>query len=145
MNDPKINLAQIAKKYLIHRNTVSNRWEKLWKGGVIVKELPDLTQKGYEEIKMGLKAFIIIKPIPGKEDKIIKTLMKNNEVQDIFTTLSNEIVLILRTENSSTLAIAHKALIKTNNLIKRTNTSIFLTKNAKTVISLSEIQTLMTH
>jgi len=145
MENPKISLIEISKKHNIHRNTVSNRWEKLWREGVIVKELPDLTQKGYDELKMGLKAFILIKPVPGKEEKIIKILMKNEEVQDIFTTLSNEIILILRTENSTTLALAHKYLIKTDNSIKRTNTSIFLTKNAKTSIELSEMKNLLNH
>jgi DNA-binding Lrp family transcriptional regulator len=143
MENPQIKLSEIAKKYNLHRNTVSNRWEKLWKEGVIVKELPDLTQKGYEELKMGLKAFILIKPNPGKENKIINILIKNPEIQDIFTTLSNEIILILRTENSNTLANAHKYLIKTDGSIKRTNTSIFLTKNAKNSLCLSEMKNLM--
>jgi len=143
IKNPKINLSEIAKKYNLHRNTVSNRWEKLWKEEVIVKELPDLTQKGYEELKMGLKAFILIKPNPGKENKIINILMKNPEIQDIFTTISNEIILILRTENSNTLANAHKYLIKTDGVIKRTNTSIFLTKNAKKSLDLSEMKNLM--
>jgi len=145
MENPKINLADISKKYKIHRNTVSNRWEKFWSGGVIVKELPELTQKGYDELKMGLKAFVIIKSVPGKEEKTIKALMKNPEVQDIFTTISNEIILILRTENSSTLANAHKYLIKTDNSIKKTNTSIFLTKNAKNSVALSEMKNLLNH
>ena len=143
MEDPKINLSIIAQKYQLHRNTISNRWEKLWRSGVIVKELPDLTQKGYDELKMGLKAFILIKPVPGKEDKIIKFLMKNPEIQDIFTTISNEIILILRTENSSTLASAHKYLAKTDCSIKRTNTSVFLTKNTKNSLGLSEMKNLM--
>jgi DNA-binding Lrp family transcriptional regulator len=145
MQNPLINLSEISKKYNLHRNTVSNRWEKLWKEGVIVKELPDLTQKGYDELKMGLKAFMLIKPIPGKEEKIINALMKNNEIQDIFTTISNEIVLILRTENSSTLAEAHKYLIKTDSSVKRTNTSIFLTKNVKTNLGLNEMKLLLDH
>ena len=145
MENPKANLLEIAQKYKIHRNTVSNRWEKLWKGGVVVKELPDLTQKGYDELKMGLKAFIIIKPVPGKEEKIIKGLLKNPEIQDIFTTISNEIILILRTENSSTLANAHKYLTSTDNSIKRTNTSIFLTKNTKKALGLLEMKTLLNH
>lgn len=143
MNNPKISLAEIAQKYNLHRNTVSNRWEKLWESGVIVKELPELTQKGYDELKMGLKAFTLIKPVPGREDKIIKTLIKNEEVQDVFTTISNEIIIILRTENSSTLAVAHKESTKAYDSIKRTNTSIFLTKNAKTSVELIEMKNLL--
>jgi len=141
--NPCISLSEIAEKYKFHRNTVSNRWNKLWREGVIVKEIPDMTQKGYDEIKMGLKAFILIKPVPGEEEKIIKSLMKNKEIQDIFTTLSNEIIIIIRTENSQTLANAHKMLAREDGLIKKTNTSIFLTKHNKNSLSMGEIKGLI--
>ena len=141
--NPQTPLGEIAEKYLLHRNTISKRLEKLWEGGVLVKELPDLTQKGYEELHMGLKVFILIKPCPGKEEKIIGVLMKNPEIQDIFTTLSNEIVIVLRTENSSTLAMAHRMLSRINFCVKKTNTSVFLTKHNKTSLSLGEIQGLI--
>lgn len=143
MENPKINLSEIAQKYKIHRNTVSNRWEKFWESGVMVKALPDLTQKGYDELKMGLKTFTLIKPVPGREDKIIKVLMKMDDVQDVFTTLSNEIIIMIRTENSSTLALAHEKSTSAHESIKRTNTSVFLTKNAKTLIELSEMKHLL--
>jgi DNA-binding Lrp family transcriptional regulator len=142
-NNPKVSLSEIAEKYNFHRNTVSNRWNKLWKEKVIVKEIPDMTQKGYDEIKMGLKAFILIKPMPGKGEKIISSLMKNKEIQDIFTTLSNEIIIIVRTENSQTLASIHKMLAREAGLIKKTNTSIFLTKHNKTSLSMNEIKGLV--
>jgi len=143
MNNSKITLGEIAEKHKLHRNTVSKKWEKLWSRGVIVKELPDLTQEGYDELKMGLKAFIIIKPVPGKEEKIVKNLLKNKEIQDIFTTLSNEIVVILRTENSQTLASIHRNLTKIDSSVKRTSTSIFLTKYNKNTLSLPEIKGLV--
>jgi|GEM_PF-1657464 len=143
MKDPKCALFDIARRHKMHRNTVSNSWKKLWKKGVIVKELPDLTQKGYDEIKKGLKAVIIIKPVPGKEDKIIQALMKQREIQDIFTTLSNEIVLVVRTENSRTLADTHRLVTKIDSSIRRTNTSIFLSKYNKTSLGLSEIKSLL--
>jgi len=142
-NNPCISLSEIAEKYKFHRNTVSKRWSKLWEEGVVVKEIPDMTQKGYDEIKMGLKAFTLIKPVPGKEEKIIKALMKNKEIQDIFTTLSNEIIIIIRTENSQTLANTHKKLAKEEGYIKKTNTSIFLTKHNKNSLSMSEIKGLI--
>ena len=138
--NPNISLSEIADKHKIHRNSVSKRWSALWEKGVITKEIPDLTQKGYDEINMGLKAFMIIKPSPGGEEKIINMLMKRKDIQDIFTTLSNEIIVIIRTENSSTLAQDHRSLTKTQCAIKRTNTSIFLTKYNKTSLSLKEMR-----
>jgi len=141
--DPKSSLIQIADKYKIHRNSVSKRWNALWKRGIIIKEIPDLTQKGYDEIKMGLKAFMIIKTLPGCEEKIIKSLMKRKDIQDIFTTISNEIIIIIRTENSATLAQEHRSLTKLDCSIKRTNTSIFLTKYNKTTLSLKEMTAVM--
>lgn len=143
MSNPKISLIEISEKHKFHRNTVSKRWDKLWQSGVMVKELPDLTQKGYDELKMGLKAFTVIKPIPGREDKIIKILLKRKWVQDIFTTLSNEIVIVFRTENSAALATEQRLVGKVDSAIKRTNTSIFLTKHNKNSLSLPEIKGLV--
>jgi len=143
MKSPKCTLNEIASRHRMHRNTVSNSWKKLWKRGIIVKELPDLTQKGYDEIKKGLKAVIIIKPIPGNEEKIIQTLVKQKDIQDVFTTLSNEIVLMIRTENSRTLADAHRLITKVDSSIRRTNTSIFLSKYNKTSLGLAEMKALL--
>ncbi|MFA5931117.1 MAG: Lrp/AsnC family transcriptional regulator [archaeon] len=143
MANPKISLIEISQKHKFHRNTVSKRWDNLWKEGIVVKELPDLTQKGYDELKMGLKAFTVIKPVPGREEKIIKMLIKRKWIQDIFTTLSNEIVIIFRTENSAALATEQRLIGKTDFSIKRTNTSIFLTKHNKNSLSLPEIKGLI--
>ncbi|VVB74448.1 Lrp/AsnC ligand binding domain protein [uncultured archaeon] len=143
MKSPECTLNDIAHRHRMHRNTVSNSWKKLWKKGVLIKELPDLTQKGYDEIQKGLKAVIIIKPVPGSEEKIIAALVKQKEIQDIFTTLSNEIVLVLRTENSRTLADAHRLLTRFDSTIRRTNTSIFLSKYNKTSLELGEMKMLL--
>jgi DNA-binding Lrp family transcriptional regulator len=143
MNNPKVSIQEISAKYGVHRNTISKKWENFWKKGVILKELPDLTQKGYDELKMGLKALILIKPAPGHEEKIIRSLVKNRETQDIFTTLSNEIIVILRTENSQTLSQTYKSITNLKHAIKRTSTSIFLTKCNKTSLSLVEINGLI--
>lgn len=141
--DSKIGLMEIADKYGFHRNSVSKRWKGLWEKGIIVKEIPDLTQKGYDEIKMGLKAFMIIKPLPGCEGKLISTLVKRPDVQDVFTTLQNEIVIIIRTENSATLVQNHRSLTKVDCSVRRTNTSIFLTKYNKTTLSLKEMNSVI--
>jgi len=143
MKFPECTLNDIAYRHRVHRNTISNSWKKLWKKGIVVKKLPDLSQKGYDEIQKGLKAVIIIKPVPGNEEKIITALLKQKEIQDIFTTLSNEIVLVLRTENSRTLADSHRLLTKFDSTIRRTNTSIFLSKYNKTSLELSEMKALL--
>ena len=141
--NPNITLIEIADKHKIHRNSVSKRWKLLWSRNIFVKEIPDLTQKGYDEIEMGLKAFMIIKPRPGCEDKIIQTLMKQKSIQDIFTTISNEIIIVLRTANSQTLAEEHRALTRVECSVRRTNTSIFLTKYNKTTLSLKEMNSVI--
>jgi DNA-binding Lrp family transcriptional regulator len=143
MKNPDVGLTEIAQKHNLHRNTVSKNWKRLWEEGVLVKELPDLTQKGYDEIKMGLKAFIIIKPLPGREEKIIKELIKHKQIQDVFTTLQNEVVLIIRTENSSTLASAHRLLARVDSSIRRTNTCVFLTKHSKNSLNIREMKSLL--
>jgi DNA-binding Lrp family transcriptional regulator len=141
--NPKERLSDIAAKYHLHRNTVSNRWKKLLNSGMILKETLDLTQKGYDEIGLELKAFISIKPTPGHEGRVVKMLLKEPKIQDLFSTLSNELVAIIRTENSQTLLEFHKMLFKMPNSIKHTDTIIFLSKHSRAGWTMNEIQTLI--
>jgi len=141
--NPKEKLSDIAKKYHLHRNTVSNRWNALLENRVILKETLDLTQKGYEAIGLGLKAFIVIKPTPGHEERLVKVLLKEPKIQDLFSTLSNEIVAIVRTENSQSLLDIHRLLFKMPNSIKYTDTLIFLSKHSRAGWTKTEIQNLL--
>ena len=111
LKNPGISLAEISKKYKIHRNTVSNRWRKIWKNKVLLKEHLELTEAGFRETRLGLKLFVIIKPVPGKEEKLIRHLAGLEEVENIFTTLSNEIVLNVRVEDSPSLGLLHNKMI----------------------------------
>jgi DNA-binding Lrp family transcriptional regulator len=136
---PDLNFQTLAKKHSLHRNTISNKWNKLWTEKVIIKSTIELAPEGYNLIGLGLKAFIIIKPASGKQELIIKKVIKNNEIQDIFTTLENEIGIIVRVANSDELAAFHRHLSKTCPNIKSTNTIIFLTKITKTGLNPKEI------
>jgi DNA-binding Lrp family transcriptional regulator len=140
---PKISLQEIAKKYFIHRNTISNKWNNFWKDRVIIKKTVELTPKGYDFIDLGLKSFIIIKPIPGKQEIIINKLLKNKQIQDIFTTIENEIIILVRTKNSDDLAEFYKNISKKCPNIKKTNTLIFLTKKTKSGLNVEEIEQLI--
>lgn len=127
VKDASISINEMAKLGGFHRNTISNRWKRLWKKGVIIKKVPILTPKGYKEIGFGLKAVIIIKSAPGMEDELTKVLLSEREVQDIFTTLSNEIIVVVRTADSDSLATLHATLPKrAAKLIKKTSTFIIL-------------------
>lgn len=137
--DPSKSLYELSKKIGAHRNTISNRWKFLWKSNIITKESLDLTEKGYNKIKMNLKAFIIVHPSPGATDKIARALTKINEVQDVFSTTQNEIVAVVRLQNSDSLAFFHKKVFRTNKYIKKTNTIIFLTKKTRSYMTREEL------
>ncbi|MEK6958953.1 MAG: hypothetical protein AABW59_02800 [archaeon] len=141
--DPYKNLVDISAKYKVHRNTISNRWKHLVKSRVILKEVVDPTQKGFDEIGLGLKAFVIIKPQPGYEEKVMSEMLEMEDMEDLFTTLSNEIIAIIRTENSQTLAYFHKTLAKACRYIKRTDTIIFLTKYSRDGMSRAELENML--
>ena len=127
MQNPSISLTELSEKCNVHRNTISNRWKRLWDKKVIIKEVPVLTLKGYEEIGLGMKAVIVIRSAPGKEEELVKILMKEKEIQDVFTTLSNEIIAVTRTKDSTSLANLHVMLPeKINRLIRKTNTFMVL-------------------
>ncbi|MCX6801031.1 MAG: Lrp/AsnC family transcriptional regulator [Candidatus Diapherotrites archaeon] len=127
MQTPSISLTELSEKCNVHRNTISNRWKRLWDKKVIIKEVPVLTPKGYEEIGLGMKAVIVIRSAPGKEEELVKILVKEKEIQDVFTTLSNEIIVVTRTKDSNSLANLHVVLPeKINRLIRKTNTFIIL-------------------
>ena len=106
---------------------------------IILKKTIELTPKGYDEIGLGLKAFIILKPCPGKIEEIAKQLCCVNEIQDLFTTLSNEIIVIARVPNSEELAYFYKKFSKIKGCVKSTTTIIFLSKHTKTGMSFAEI------
>jgi DNA-binding Lrp family transcriptional regulator len=142
--NPKIKLSEIAKKYGYHRNTISKRWSTLINKKIILKETLDLTHKGYKFINMGLKAFIILHTYPGKRDKIINNLKNEERVQDIFTTISNGVIAIVRVEDSEDLSTIHKKLSKFKD-IKGTETIIFLTKHTRKEMTREELKYLKNH
>jgi len=88
---------------------------------------------------LGLKAFIIITPYPGKGETITKSLSTHDAVQDLFTTFSNDVVLITRVATSQDLAYFYRTFSKIQGCIKETNTIIFLTKHTKTCLTLNEL------
>ncbi len=129
--NPSMKLSAIAKKYKIHRNTVSNKWNKMWENNAILKKTIELTPKGYNFIDRGLKSFIIVKPLPGMQDKIIEKIIDHEQIQDLFTSIENEIILLIRARDSDDLAQFYKNLSRKCPNIKKTNTIIFLTKKTK--------------
>lgn len=141
--NPKMKLNDIAKKYNLHRNTISSRWNNLWDNKIIYKCAIDLTSKGYDFVDLGLKAFIILKVNPLEQDHLINSLKNNTTVQDLFTTLSNEIVIITRTKNSDDLITFYRKLAKLNKSIIRSNTIIFLTKKTKSGLNITEVKRLL--
>ncbi|MBT7241693.1 MAG: AsnC family transcriptional regulator, partial [Candidatus Diapherotrites archaeon] len=68
--NPKLSILELSESLGIHRNTISNKWKSYWKNKVLLKKTIELTSKGYEKLGLGLKAFIIIKPNPGKQEEI---------------------------------------------------------------------------
>ena len=139
----KLKLSDIAKKYKLHRNTVSNRWNNMWADKVIYKKALELTPSGYDFVDLGLKSFIILKAKSLTHEHIINELKKTKMVQDLFTTLSNEIVIIIRTKNSDELATFYRQLAKLSKSIIRSDTIIFLTKKTKAGLNVMEVKQLL--
>lgn len=141
-NNPEINLIDIAKKHKLHRNTVSKRWGELWANTVILKKTVELNHAGYKFINLGLKAFIIINTYPGKNERVIQNLLNETMVQDVFSTISNVIIAIVRVEDSQELSIIHKKISMFSD-IKRTETIIFLKKHTKSGLTSRELNLLV--
>lgn len=139
--NPDISLLEIAKKAGAHRNTISNRWNHLWKEGVIVKECLSLTEKGYDELKKGLKVLIIINPTPGRQKEVMLSLINNDQISDLFSTVNDNLIAIIRTENSRTLSEVYKKMVK-NKHIKRTTTIIFMNKKTRVGLTKQELKDL---
>ncbi|HNV00929.1 MAG TPA: Lrp/AsnC family transcriptional regulator [archaeon] len=141
--NPEKSLMEIAKEQNLHRNTVANRWNKLWKEEIILKESIDLTDKGVSEIKMNLKCFITIKSRPGNELNVIRELVKLDSSQDVFLTLSNLVVVVNRLENSLELATFHKKIMSANKYIRKTNTILFLEKKSRNYLTKEELRNIL--
>lgn len=141
LKNPDMSLIEIAKKHQIHRNTISNRWRKTWKGHLLLKEHLELTEEGYKEIGMGLKLFIIIKPVPGKEENLISQVINMDEVENVFTTLSNEIVINLRVSDSPSLDLFHKKLMGgKERVIKNSRTILIIGGQKKSYLTMNTLQ-----
>lgn len=141
--NPEKSLIEIAEEQNLHRNTIANRWKKLWKEEVILKESIELTDKGMSEIKMSLKCFMTIKTKPGHELNVIRELVKLDSSQDVFLTLSNLVVVVNRHENSSELASFHKKIMIANKYIRKTNTILFLDKKSRNYLTKEELRGIM--
>jgi len=139
--NPDISLLEISKKTGVHRNTISTRWNYLWKEEVIMKECLSLTEKGYNLINKGLKVLIIINPVPGKQKEVILSLVKNEDISDLFSTVNDNLIAIIRTENSRTLSEVYKKMVK-NKHIKRTTTIIFMNKKTRAGLTKQELRDL---
>ena len=129
--DPSLNGIELSKIINVHRNTISSKWKSFWDNGVILKKTLELTEKGYDEIGLGLKAFIIITPYPGKGETITKSLSTHADVQDLFTTLSNDVVLITRVATSRDMAYFYKTFSKIQAVLRKQIPLFFLQKTQK--------------
>jgi DNA-binding Lrp family transcriptional regulator len=140
INFPKTTLTKIAKKYKIHKNTLSNRWKKIWTTHLFLKEHLELTEEGYKAINMGLKLFIILKPLPGKEEKLLNNLINLDEIENIFSTLSNEIIINLRVPDSQSLDLFHTKIMKgEERLIKHSKSILVMGGRKKSHLTISNL------
>ncbi len=138
--NPDMSFTEISKKYNIHRNTISNRWKKIWKDQLILKEHLELTEEGYREIGMGLKLFMLLKPIPGKEEILTNNLIKIEEVENVFTTLSNEIIINIRVSDSQSLDHFHAKIMKgKEKLIKTSKTVLVIGGKKKAFLTMDTL------
>lgn len=142
-NNPTKSLLEISKQLGIHRNTVSKSWNKLWENKIILKESLELTDLGFNEIKKSLKAFVIIKATPGFEEKVINECKKLTEIQDVFLTMSNLVVVTIRIDGSSSLADFHRDVFRSNKYIRKTNTLIFLRKKTRSYLNKHELNAIL--
>ncbi len=83
MESPDASLGKVAKELGMHRNTVSSRWKKLWKENVLVKKTPVVNPGYYRNLKIALKALVLIDVSPEDSDLIAEKLVKMDEVHEL--------------------------------------------------------------
>ncbi len=102
MNSPEKELGQIASELNLHRNTVSKRWKSFWKENVLIKKTPVINPLYYTELKLSMKAIVLIDVPPEACDILAKKLLELDEVHELNRLLDGfSLMAIIRTGDIS--------------------------------------------
>jgi len=92
------DLGEIAKELGLHRNTVGKRWKNLWDENVLVKKTPVVNPVFYKNLKIALKATVLINSPPESSEEIAQNLVKMAEVHELNRILGEfNLMAIIRT------------------------------------------------
>ncbi len=96
------NIKQISRDLNLHRNTVSARWNKMWKEELIIKKSVLINPQYYGKLGTGFNTLLSIKTDAGFENEFIEKLSNLQEVHSLMT-LSHtfKIMASIRIKNTS--------------------------------------------
>jgi len=100
MLKPDAELREIAEKLSLHRNTVSNRWQMLWRENVLFKKTPVVNPVVYDELGIGLKAIVFLDVAADQLHNAVSALVKIPAVHELNQLLSGyDLMAIVRVKN----------------------------------------------
>jgi len=106
MENPPMTIKQISEKLSLHRNTVSSRWNRLWKERAILKKTVLINQEYYEILGTNFNTVTFISVEPGFEEKVVEELTKRPEIHNL-TSISYNFNLLAVVMTRSTTTYQH--------------------------------------
>lgn len=85
MRSPREGIIEVAKNLELHRNTVSKRWNRMLKSGIIMKKSVILSPDYYRKAGVAFIAILLIKTSAGKTELASKALSKLENIHDLGT------------------------------------------------------------
>ena len=102
MEDGRASLRQIAQKTSLTTPTVSARFARMKKAGLIKKFVPILS---LESINQGVLALVTLKVEPSSAEKFLRGLTELPEVEHLYTTTGQNVALKLALEEVRSLEL----------------------------------------
>ena len=100
MLDPSKNLAEVAKKLGLHKNTVLSRWTGLVEGKVVLKKTPIIDPDLHSAIGIDFSSICLFRAKESRRDELGKELSALREVHELSSTDSGkDFIAVVRSEN----------------------------------------------
>lgn len=126
LTHPNASLVETARAVGVHRNTVSRRWNQLWRNGVLLKKSVIFSPEVYSKLGAGIFGCVFINTMPGEQKKIANNLTHMQPIHELFSLASSyDLLAILRNKDISE-CYENIRMIYSTGKVARTQTLIVL-------------------
>ena len=124
--NPNSSLKEVAETLGFHRNTISRRWNNMWRDGVLLKKSVCLHPEVYKALGFGLTAAVFIDVPTGERREAVEKLTAMDFVHELFSLAHrHDLMAVIRCEDVGACYSGIRDFYKTR-CIKNTETLVIL-------------------